>query len=175
MLIGVLAGLAAGALWGLTFVAPLAVAPFSVVDLTIARYGVFGITSVALMFADARFRVPLRALTPKLALTGLLLGVLGYVGYFIAAAYAAKLAGPAIPPLVIGLLPVLLAVIGNWSDGSLPWEKLGIPLAFIMMGTLAVDLKTLADSPDALSTDSASGSARCAPSWRSASGCSMRC
>jgi len=39
MLIGILAGLATCALWGLTFIAPRVVDPFSTWDLTVARYG----------------------------------------------------------------------------------------------------------------------------------------
>ena len=49
MLIGILAGLAAGALWGLTFVAPLAVAPFQPLDLVIVRSLVFGLSGILLV------------------------------------------------------------------------------------------------------------------------------
>lgn len=42
MLIGLLAGLMTGALWGLTFIAPRAVLPFSAFDLSVLRYLVFG-------------------------------------------------------------------------------------------------------------------------------------
>jgi drug/metabolite transporter (DMT)-like permease len=44
MLIGLLAGLGAGAFWGMTFVAPRAVSPYSEVDLAILRYLAFGAT-----------------------------------------------------------------------------------------------------------------------------------
>ncbi|MGI2031161.1 hypothetical protein ACRQ1B_02095 [Rhizobium panacihumi] len=40
MLIGILAGLGTCALWGLTFIAPRAVAPFTAWDLTVARRGI---------------------------------------------------------------------------------------------------------------------------------------
>ncbi|MBY3239728.1 hypothetical protein HFO17_35390, partial [Rhizobium laguerreae] len=43
------------ALWGLTFIAPRAVAPFTAWDLTIARYGIFGLACLMLL-ADRRFR-----------------------------------------------------------------------------------------------------------------------
>jgi drug/metabolite transporter (DMT)-like permease len=44
MLLGIIAGLTTCALWGLTFVAPRAVTPFTAWDLTIARYCIFGLT-----------------------------------------------------------------------------------------------------------------------------------
>ncbi|MGY2050920.1 DMT family transporter [Methylobacterium sp. JK268] len=149
MILGILAALTTGALWGLTFVAPRAVAPFSMVDLAIARYAVFGLASLGLMALDARFR-PDRP-PARLLARGLALGAIGYVAYFICAARAVHLAGPVIPPLVIGALPVVLGVLGNWRDRDLPWRALAGPLALIGAGLLAVNAAALADSPDLLS------------------------
>jgi drug/metabolite transporter (DMT)-like permease len=148
MLIGVLAGLLTGALWALTFVAPQAVQPFTIVDLAITRYGLFGVVS-ALLLLDPRFRPQRSMFGPKLIIAGLLLGA-AYVAYFAAAGGAVMFAGPAIPPLVIGLLPVILAVVGNWYEANVPWRGLLLPLGCIAAGTIVVDIATLADSPDRL-------------------------
>lgn len=148
MIVGILAGLTTGALWGLTFVAPRAVAPFTALDLTIVRYAIFGLASLALMATDARFRPEWGRLTPHLLCTGLALGGLGYVAYFVSAAYAVQLAGPAIPPLVIGALPVVLGIVGNWRDRELPWRALAIPLVLIAGGLLMVNVASWSDSPD---------------------------
>ncbi len=59
MLTGILAGLAAGALWGLVFVAPRMVAGFVGIDLTAGRFVVHGVVSVVVLAASWR-----RALTP---------------------------------------------------------------------------------------------------------------
>ncbi|MFT2211323.1 DMT family transporter [Rhizobium giardinii] len=131
MPIGILAGLATCALWGLTFVAPRAVAPFSAFDLTIARYSVFGLACAVAML-HPRFRP--RGLTPSQVTTALLLGGLGYVGYFISVAFAVQRAGAALPPLIIGLMPVTLALIANWRDRSVPWRTLAVPLILIASG-----------------------------------------
>lgn len=141
MLIGLLAGLATCALWGLSFVAPRAVEPFTAMDLTVARYGIFGLTSVLLM-AMPRFRP--RGLSRGLWGMGLLMGGLGYTGYFLAVAQAVRLAGPAIPPLVIGLMPVMLALIANARERVLPWGRLAPPLGLIGAGVLIVNLGALA-------------------------------
>jgi drug/metabolite transporter (DMT)-like permease len=144
MLIGILAGLATCALWGPTFVAARAVEPFTTWDLAIARYGIFGLAS-ALLMLDRRFRPT--GMTPHRAAIGLMLGGLGYVGYFVFAAYAVKLAGAALPPLIIGTMPILIALIANRGDAALPWSRLAIPIGLIAAGLLVVNLDTLSAAP----------------------------
>ena len=102
MLLGILCGLATCALWGLTFVVPRAIAPFSTMDLTVTRYGLFALASIVLMVSP-RFRP--RNIRWRMAITALLLGGIGYVGYFVSVAYAVRPAGVASPPRVIGNMP----------------------------------------------------------------------
>ncbi|WP_086997119.1 DMT family transporter [Rhizobium sullae] len=144
MLIGVLCGLATCALWGLTFVVPRAIAPFNTMDLTIARYGLFAVASVVLM-VNPRFRP--RNIKPRLAVTALLLGGVGYVGYFVSVAYAVRLVGAAIPPLVIGTMPVILAVIANFRDRSVAWQMLALPLLLIAAGIGWVNVSIFSATP----------------------------
>lgn len=136
MVIGIISGLITCALWGLTFVAPKSVSPFSVWDLTVARYTIFGLCCLALMIAP-KFRPSGMTLNQKL--TGLLLGGVGYVGYFLSAAFAVKLAGPAVPPVIIGTMPIFLALIGNFKDRTVSWGALSTPLCLILVGVLAVN------------------------------------
>jgi drug/metabolite transporter (DMT)-like permease len=137
MVLGIIAGIATCALWGLTFVAPRAVVPFTAWDLTIARYGIFGLACLILM-ADRRFRPA--GLAPSRLLIGLLLGGAGYVGYFVSAAFAVQLAGAAVPPVIIGTMPVFLAIIANVQDSSAPWQALALPLALIAIGVGIVNV-----------------------------------
>jgi drug/metabolite transporter (DMT)-like permease len=140
MLLGIAAGLTTCALWGLTFIAPRAVAPFTAWDLTIARYGIFGLACLLLM-ADRRFRPA--GIAPSRLLVGLLLGGVGYVGYFISAAFAVQLAGVAVPPVIIGTMPVFLAIIANLRDRSAPWRTLALPLTLIAVGVAIVNAATI--------------------------------
>ncbi len=140
MLLGIIAGLTTCALWGLTFIAPRAVAPFTAWDLTIARYGIFGLACLLLM-ADRRFRPT--GFAPSRLLIGLLLGGAGYVGYFISAAFAVELAGAAVPPVIIGTMPVFLAIVANLRDRSAPWAALTLPLALIAIGVVIVNVATI--------------------------------
>jgi drug/metabolite transporter (DMT)-like permease len=144
MLIDILAGLATCALWGLTFIAPRAVEPFTTWDLTIARYGIFGAACLLLML-DKRFR-PSGISAPRIAV-GLLLGGCGYVGYFVCAAHAVTLAGTVVPPLVIGLMPVLTAVIANQREKAIEWMDIALPLTMICAGLLVANLQTITASP----------------------------
>jgi drug/metabolite transporter (DMT)-like permease len=152
MLLGIVAGLTTCALWGLTFIAPRAVAPFTAWDLTIARYGIFGLACLLLM-VDRRFRPT--GIAGSQRLIGLLLGGAGYVGYFISAAFAVQLAGAAVPPVIIGTMPVFLAIIANVRDRSAPWKTLALPLALIAIGVMIVNTATIsaadvADTPPIL-------------------------
>jgi drug/metabolite transporter (DMT)-like permease len=141
MLIGILAGLAAGALWGLTFVAPRAVHPYSEVDLAILRYAAFGLTSLVLMVLDKRFRPG--PMTGRRMLLALWLGLSGFVIYYVCVAFSVSLAGPAIAPLVIGGLPLVLAIYGNWQDRNVPWRVLAGPLLLTAAGLAVVNIATI--------------------------------
>jgi drug/metabolite transporter (DMT)-like permease len=142
MLTGVILGLAAGALWGLTFVAPRAVLPYSEIDLAILRYGAFGLTSLALMALGPRFRPG--KLTIRKMLLALWLGLSGFVIYFVCVAFSINLAGPAIAPLVIGALPLLLALYGNWRERNVPWRRIMPALVLIALGLMVVNAATFA-------------------------------
>jgi drug/metabolite transporter (DMT)-like permease len=137
MLTGILAGLAAGAMWGLSFVAPLLVAPYSAFDLTVGRYLVFGLSSAAILaFGN---RGALGALTRADLWVGLWLGLLGYVLYYLFVAFAVLLAGPALPALVVGSLPILLAIYANWRERAVPWRVLTMPLVAVAAGLALVN------------------------------------
>ncbi len=142
MLIGLLAGLGAGAFWGMTFVAPRAVIPYSEVDLAILRYLAFGATSLALMAISPRFRPGDIGLHKTLQ--ALWLGVTGYVTYYVFVAFSVRLSGPAIAPLVIGALPVLLALYGNWQEPVVAWRRLALPLGLIIAGLVVINTATIA-------------------------------
>lgn len=154
MLIGVIAGIVTGALWGLTFVASRAVAPFTAWDITVSRYGLFGLVSVGLMLLP-RFS-PARLSRQRVAV-GFVLGAVCYPGYFLSIAFAVERAGPAIPPLVVGLMPVVLAAIGNMKDRSVPWRRLQWPLLLIATGVFVVNGEALHGGSPAQVLDTLTG------------------
>jgi drug/metabolite transporter (DMT)-like permease len=136
MFAGILAGLSAGALWGLIFIAPLGVAPYAGVDLAIGRYLVFALTSLLVFAFIAASRSKLK--TREIG-TGIFLGVLGYASFYGFLVIAVAHAGPQISALVIGLLPILLAIAGNIDGGKqLPWKSLFAPILMIAAGLALV-------------------------------------
>ncbi|WP_236765633.1 DMT family transporter [Agrobacterium tumefaciens] len=110
--------------------------PLTTWDLTIARYGIFGLACLLLM-VDRRFRPT--GFAPSRLVMGLLLGG---AGYFVSAAFAVQLAGAAVPPVVIGIMPVFLAIIANLRDRSAPWTTLALPLTLIVIGVAIVNVAT---------------------------------
>lgn len=133
---GVAAGLLAGALWGLTFIAPLGVAPFTGFDLTVVRFAAYAAASLALL-APGGFRA-LRRLDRRTVREGLLLGFTGYAGYYAAIALAVPLAGAPLVALIIGALPLVLALAGH-AQGNPPLRRLAWPLALVAAGLLVIN------------------------------------
>jgi drug/metabolite transporter (DMT)-like permease len=135
---GLFAGLAAGALWGLTFIAPLAAAPYTPLDLMLLRYLVFGLGSLA-MLAPGGFAL-LRSLRQRDLLQLIALGGAGNVAYYGAMALAVPRIGSASVALIIGCVPVLLGLTG------IRWRLLARPLVLVAAGLLLVNGAALLDA-----------------------------
>ena len=116
---GILAGLAAGALWGLVFVAPRMTLGFAGIDLTAGRFLVYGIVSVAVLALSWR-----RARRPTWAQAGgaLWLSILGFTGYYWVLVLAIRDAGTEMPALIVGLIPLWVMLLGK--PGHLRWRTL---------------------------------------------------
>jgi drug/metabolite transporter (DMT)-like permease len=109
-LVGIAAGLAAGALWGLVFVAPRMVGHFGMVDITAARFIVFGaVAGMAVWWRPTGVRWPdARQASTVLALSGL-----GFTGYYLLLAFSIVHAGTEVPSLIIGTIPVWMMLLGR--------------------------------------------------------------
>lgn len=118
MFTGVLAGLLAGALWGLVFVSPRMVdAGYSSVDLAAGRFVSYGAVSLAMVLLMRR-RLP----TASQALAAAGLSLLGFTGYYLLLVFAIRDAGTEVPSLVIGTIPVWVMLLGK--PGHLRWSAL---------------------------------------------------
>ncbi|HRN77143.1 DMT family transporter [Ottowia sp.] len=129
MLTGILAGLAAGALWGLVFVAPRMVGGFASIDLTAGRFVVYGLVSVAVLAVSLR-----RARRPTLAQAwgSLWLSVLGFTGYYWILVLAIRDAGTEMPALIVGTIPIWVMLLGK--PHGLRWRALLPGLALTALG-----------------------------------------
>ncbi|TFY97628.1 DMT family transporter [Ramlibacter humi] len=117
---GVAAGLVAGALWGLVFVAPRMVTGFSSVDLTAGRFLSYGAVSVLMLLWAARG--PRRVPTGSQALAAIGMSVLGFTGYYLLLVLAIRDAGTEVPTLIIGTIPIWVMLLGK--PEHLLWRSL---------------------------------------------------
>ena len=128
MLRGILAGLAAGALWGLVFVAPRMVSGFSAVDLTAGRFASYGLISIALVLALWQRRRP----TWSQAGAALGMSLLGFTAYYLLLALSIRAAGTEVPTLIIGTIPLWVMLLGK--PGHLRWKTLVPGIALTAAG-----------------------------------------
>jgi drug/metabolite transporter (DMT)-like permease len=128
VLTGILAGLAAGALWGLVFVAPRMVSGVTAVDFTAGRYVSYGALSVVLMLVLRKSSLP----TASQALSALSMSVLGFTGYYLLLVYAIADAGTEVPSLIIGTIPIWMMILGK--PAALRWAGLVPGLVLTLLG-----------------------------------------
>lgn len=133
---GIFAGLAAGALWGLVFVAPRMVPGFSPVDLTAGRYAAYGVLAAVLFAFSLRTR---QRPTWRHAWAAIWLSVLGFSGYYLLLALAIRDAGTEVPTLIIGTIPIWVMLLGK--PQHLRWAALLPGLALTLVG-LALMMNT---------------------------------
>ena len=148
---GTLFALAAGVMWGLVFVAPLMLPQYPAALLSVGRYLAFGLIALPLAWID---RATLRTLTRADWLEALKLSLVGNLVYYVFLAAAIQRAGGPLPTMIIGTLPVVIAVCSNLRDarrdGRLPWLRLMPSLALIAFGIALVnhaELEQLRTSP----------------------------
>ena len=129
MLSGVLFALAAGLMWGLVFVGPLLLPDYPAALQTFGRYLAFGLIALPLAFID---RQDIQSLSRSDWLMALKLAAIGNVLYYLFLASAIQRAGGALPTMIIGTLPVVIAISANLfnhqRDGRFPWRQLLPPL-----------------------------------------------
>ena len=133
MWIGIAAGLAAGALWGLVFVAPRMLPSFGEVDFTAGRFVSYGLLAFALMLLARNKQWPSWAQMRS----ALLLSFLGFTGYYLLLVYGIRDAGTEVPSLIIGTIPLWMMILGK--PAGLTWKSLipglmltGLGLALMM-------------------------------------------
>ena len=146
MLLGLLFALGAGLMWGLVFVAPVMLPGYAPALLTVGRYLAFGLLAVPLaLLLDRRV---LRELTPGDWWEAARLSLVGNFLYYLCLSGAIQRAGAPLPTMIIGTLPVVIAVSANHRnrvrDGQLPWPRLLPSLALICAGLACVNRDELA-------------------------------
>ena len=141
---GVLFALAAGLMWGLVFVGPLLLPEYPATLQSFGRYLAFGLIALPLGWFD---RDKLKALTRADWLEALKLALVGNIVYYLFLASSIQRAGGPLPTMIIGTLPVVLAITsklrragaGARAEAPLAWSKLLPSLALIVLGIALVN------------------------------------
>jgi drug/metabolite transporter (DMT)-like permease len=153
LITGTLFALAAGLMWGLVFIAPLLLPAYPAALLSVSRYLAFGLIALPLAWLD---RQRLRELTRSDWIEALKLSAIGNLLYYLCLAAAIQRAGGPLPTMIIGTLPVVIAVVSNRRnaarDGRLRWRQLAPSLLLIGAGIACVnqvELQRLQADPQA--------------------------
>src|SRR5207237_5670254 len=108
--------------------------------LSFARYLAFGLIALPIAWLD---RSRLAQLTRADWLEALKLSVIGNLLYYLCLAAAIQHAGAPLPTMIIGTLPVVIAISSNLRDakrdGLLPWRQLAPSLLLIVAGIALVN------------------------------------
>lgn len=145
MLIGLSCALGAGLLWGLVFVAPVMLPDYPGVLLSFARYLAFGLIALVPAWFDRRRIAKLTRADWWMAIR---LSMVGNILYYAALATAIQLADTPLPAMLIGTLPVVIAVCSNLAPGhpseAIAWKRLAPSLVVIFTGLMLVNAGELA-------------------------------
>ena len=121
-LLGIGASIAAGALWGLVFLAPELAPGFLPIQLSAGRYLAYGLVAALLIYpAWGRLR---RHLGWPAWRTLIWLSLTGNIVYYLFLASAVRLGGVAMASIVIGLLPIAVTLVGSRDRHAVPLRRL---------------------------------------------------
>lgn len=134
------AGVAAGLVWGLAFLVPVLLGGWNPVVVTLGRYLAYGLVSAVLVvFGGAALRRVARQHW-RLALS---FAVGGNAGYYLLLVAGIRAAGAPLTDMVIGAIPVAVAVTGNWLSPAYRWRTLALPLTMVTAGLVLVGMLEL--------------------------------
>jgi drug/metabolite transporter (DMT)-like permease len=139
MFAGTALALLAGLLWGLVFIVPVLLPDYLPAMLSAGRYLAFGLIALPLAWID---RVRLSQLGRSDWLEAGRLALVGNLLYYTCLAAAIQRAGAPLPTMIIGSLPVVIAVVANLRVAhgvSLPWSRLLPSLVLIAAGIALVN------------------------------------
>ena len=147
---GITAGIIAGALWGLVFLFPRLTPEFSPMSQMVLRYVCYGLFALALSFQT----LPALMRTLSHHDWGMLvkLSLQANILYYLCLATGVKYGGIAPTTLIIGMLPVTIAVMGRNDAGSLSWRALYAPIGLIVGGIIFISWDLFSHTSETLTS-----------------------
>ena len=143
-LLGIGAGILAGALWGLVFLAPELAPGFLPLQLSAGRYLAYGLVA-ALLVSPAWGRLRRKLGWP--AWRGLIgLSLTGNIVYYLFLANAVQRGGVAMASIVIGLLPIAVTLVGMRDRDAVPLRRLLPSLLLSSAGLACIGWESLSSA-----------------------------
>ncbi|MBN9422903.1 MAG: hypothetical protein BGO63_14005 [Candidatus Accumulibacter sp. 66-26] len=138
---GVACALGAGLAWGLVFVVPLLLIDYPPMLLSAGRYLAFGLIALPLAARDWQ---RLRRLDRRDWARAFELALIGNLLYYGLLSAAIQRADAPLPTMLIGTLPIVIAVCANLGRQGIAWRRLLPSLVVIGAGILLVNRHELA-------------------------------
>lgn len=113
------------------FIAPVVLHDYPAGVLSVGRYLAFGLLALPLAWLDRR---AIAQLTRADWIEAAKLSLVGNLLYYAFLAAAIQMAGAPLPTVIIGTLPVVIAITANISAPQLRWRSLVWPLGLIALG-----------------------------------------
>lgn len=133
---GVTFGVLATMTWGLAFLIPVLLAEFDPMVITVGRYLCYGLGSLVLVAVTRnRLRYPMAVWR-----SAVLFAIAGHIGYYFFLVQGIALVGAPVVTIIIGTLPVTVALYGNLRHRDYPYRKLAPSLLLIGCGLAVVNL-----------------------------------
>ncbi|MFT9257952.1 MAG: DMT family transporter [Acetobacter sp.] len=145
---GVACGMGAGALWGIIFLAPDLIGPFTPMDLACGRYLFYGLFASVLIAPGWRRigRHIRRADWQRLVW----LSLTGNTAYYVLLCSAVRYGGVAMTALVSGFLPVVVACAGRRDSHAVPLVRLAPGMILCVAGAACIAWQAMAEPASAM-------------------------
>lgn len=134
-------GLAAGLCWGVIFLAPALVPDLSGAQFAVLRFLCYGL--VALVLLLPRWRRLRAQLTRADGVRLFWLSLIGNLGYYALVGSGVQQAGIAATTLIVGLIPLLVALAGQRDAGAVGFSRLWPSLGCALLGVALISYETL--------------------------------
>jgi drug/metabolite transporter (DMT)-like permease len=134
---GITAGISGSLIWGSAFLVPVLLGGWNPVIVTLGRYLAYGLLSAVLFALGGR---ELRRILREHWHAALAFAVAGNAGYYLLLVIGIRAAGAPLTDMVIGAIPVVVAVTGNMLTSAVPWPRLALPLTLITAGLTLVSV-----------------------------------
>lgn len=151
-LVGTACGVGAGAMWGLVFLAPKVAPDASPMLMSAGRYLAYGL--IAALLLAPRWRKVTVLLDAKAWRALAWLSLAGNIVYYLFLVVSVHFAGVAASALIVGMVPVVVAVWGLRDPDAPPLRKVGPPILLAALAVALIGWESL--SRDAAGRDAAS-------------------